>query len=179
MSKKIIVVDGSPRVGKNTDLLTDAFAEGARAAGHEVLKVSLAKTPVAPCRHCMACGKNGFCSQKDAMEALYPELESCDTIVFASPIYFWHITAQTKAFIDRLYALYVMGRFPRKELKVILVSGGQGDDMTNNAEQFFRDVFLSRIHWTDGGFLKVHGTSAKDFDLSEDLKRAFEFGKNA
>ncbi|MBE6993346.1 MAG: flavodoxin family protein [Ruminococcaceae bacterium] len=173
---KIIVVDGSPRVGKYTDQLTDAFAEGARSKGHEVIKFSLAKTPVAPCRHCMGCGKNGYCSQKDAMEALYPEIESCDMIVFASPIYFWHITAQMKSFIDRLYALYVMGRFPRKEMKLILVSGGQGDDMTNNAEQFFRDVFLDRIHWTDKGILKVHGTSAKDFDVSGYLKEAYDFG---
>ncbi|MBQ2326206.1 MAG: flavodoxin family protein, partial [Clostridia bacterium] len=58
MAKKILVIDGSPRVGKNTDQLCDAFMKGAQEAGHEVVKFRVAGKKINGCIHCMQCFKN-------------------------------------------------------------------------------------------------------------------------
>lgn len=178
MAKNIVVVTASPRVGKFTDKAADAFIEGAKSAGHSVKKFSLAKNRVGGCLHCMQCGKNGYCSQKDGMEEFYPMYEEADVIVFASPIYFWHITAQMKAFIDRLYTFYVTKTFSKKEMAVILVSGGKGESMSEEAVSFFKNVFEKRIGWTSHGTLLIDGTTPPDFDLEKAgfAQKAFDFG---
>ncbi len=182
MGKHIVVIEGSPRVAKNTDRLVGAFLRGAQEAGHTTYKLSLAKNRINGCVHCMQCGKNGYCVQKDAMEALYPELERADLVVFASPIYFWQITSQMKAAIDRLYALYTMGRLPRgdagKDMMTLLVCGDADPAAAADAQAFFSGVFEKRLGWKNAGTLVVSGTSRPDFDLEKEgfLQRAFDLG---
>ena len=59
MSKNVLILSTSPRKGGNSDLLADAFAAGAREAGHEVEKVCLYDKDIAFCRGCLACQKTG------------------------------------------------------------------------------------------------------------------------
>ena len=164
MSKRILVIDGSPRPGKNTDRLCDAFIQGAEAAGNTAVKFRVAGKKIGGCIHCMQCYKNGPCAQKDDMIPLYDEIEQADMIVLASPIYFWQITAQTKAVIDRMYALYVAGRFKVKDTAAIFVSGGDAS-CCDEAVSFYRNVIVNRLHWNDKGLLLAPGTSAPGFDL--------------
>lgn len=178
MAKKILVIDGSPRVGKNTDQLCDAFMKGAQEAGHEVVKFRVAGKKINGCIHCMQCFKNGPCSQKDDMIPLYDEIEKADMIVLASPIYFWQITAQTKAVIDRMYALYVAGRFQRKDTAAIFVSGGDAD-CCDEAVSFYKNVIINRLHWNDKGMMVCPRTSREGFELAPHLEKAYEMGKNA
>ena len=164
MSKRILVIDGSPRPGKNTDRLCDAFIQGAEAAGNTAVKFRVAGKKIGGCIHCMQCYKNGPCAQKDDMIPLYDEIERADMIVLASPIYFWQITAQTKAVIDRMYALYVAGRFKAKDTAAIFVSGGDAS-CCDEAVSFYRNVIVNRLHWNDKGLLLAPGTSAPGFGL--------------
>lgn len=113
---KIVVLSGSPRKGANTDTMVEAFAETAREAGHTVEVVRVASKKIAGCLGCQYCfAHEGTCVQKDDMADVIESLKGADMVVFASPIYWFDITAQEKAAIDRLYAFGATGsRSPRR-----------------------------------------------------------------
>lgn len=103
---RILGIMGSPRLGGNTDLLLDAALDGARHGGAEVEKVVVDKLNISPCREYYACLEDGNCAIRDDMDALYPKLLEADVVVVASPMFFYGITAQLKAIIDRSQALW-------------------------------------------------------------------------
>jgi len=103
---RILGIMGSPRLGGNTDLLLDAALNGARSAGAEVEKIVVDKLNISPCREHYGCLEDGNCIIRDDMDALYPKLLDADGIVVASPMFFYGITAQLKALIDRCQALW-------------------------------------------------------------------------
>jgi multimeric flavodoxin WrbA len=103
---KILGIMGSPRLGGNTDLLLDAALNGARSQGAEVEKIVIDKLSISPCREHYGCLEDGNCVIRDDMDALYPKLLAADGLVVASPMFFYGITAQLKALIDRCQALW-------------------------------------------------------------------------
>ena len=104
---KVLGIMGSPRRQGNTELLLDKAMEGAVEAGAEVEKVLVSKLKISPCLEIYACLKDGDCAIKDDMQLLYKKLLEADHIVFASPMFFYGITSQAKAIIDRCQALWV------------------------------------------------------------------------
>ncbi len=103
---RILGIMGSPRLGGNTDLLLDAALNGARSAGAEVEKTVVDKLNISPCREHYGCLQDGNCVIRDDMDALYAKLLDADAIIVASPMFFYGITAQLKALIDRCQALW-------------------------------------------------------------------------
>lgn len=101
MSKKVLILSGSPRKGGNSDLLCDEFMRGAIEAGHEVEKIRVQEKKVACCTACYACRDTGICAIKDDMAEIMQKMIDCDVLVLASPVYFYSIAAQLKAVIDR------------------------------------------------------------------------------
>jgi len=97
---------GSPRIGGNTDLLLDAALSGARSQGDEVEKIVVDRLNISPCREHYGCLQDGNCVIRDDMDALYAKLLDADAIIVASPMFFYGITAQLKALIDRCQALW-------------------------------------------------------------------------
>lgn len=105
--KKVLILSGSPRLHGNSALLSEEFARGAEEAGCEVEKIELQRKKIAGCLGCGACYRNGgACVQKDDMEEVRAKMLEADVIVLASPIYFYTMTAQLKAAIDRTYAFF-------------------------------------------------------------------------
>ncbi len=101
MSKKVLILSGSPRKGGNSDLLCDEFMRGAMDAGHQVEKIRVQEKKVAYCTACYACQNTGNCAIKDDMAEIMQKMIDCDVMVLASPVYFYSIDAQLKAVIDR------------------------------------------------------------------------------
>ena len=103
---KISVLNGSPKNG-NTAAMVEAFKAGAEAAGHEVEVLHVGKMKIAGCLGCEYChGKGqGECVQKDDMEKVMPAYRESDMLVFASPIYYFGMTAQMSAAIQRVYCI--------------------------------------------------------------------------
>jgi multimeric flavodoxin WrbA len=102
---KILGISGSPHVEGNTvALLKEAF-KGVQAEGAEAELYSVAGKTIQPCEGCGACFKSGECRIKDDMQELYSKMLAADGIIFGTPVYFWDMTAQAKAVIDRTYAL--------------------------------------------------------------------------
>jgi len=103
---KVLGIMGSPRKKSNTDLLLDAALEGASQEGAEVEKIAVYDLQISPCREIYACTRDGNCPIRDDMQSLYDKLSRADHIVFASPIFFYGITSQAKAVVDRCQALW-------------------------------------------------------------------------
>ena len=68
-------------------------------------KIMLNKLTIRPCQACETCKRSLRCRLDDDMQPLYDKLLAADVIVIGTPIYFWSMSAQMKAFVDRWYAL--------------------------------------------------------------------------
>jgi multimeric flavodoxin WrbA len=127
---KVLGIMGSPRRQSNTEILLDKALEGAREAGAEVEKVLISKLKISPCLEIYACRKDGNCAIKDDMQALYKKLLEADYVIFASPMFFYGVTSQAKAIIDRCQALWVrkhvlgMGKEDKRERRGVFISVG-------------------------------------------------------
>ncbi|HET6477990.1 MAG TPA: flavodoxin family protein [Dehalococcoidales bacterium] len=104
---KILGIMSSPRIKGNTDLLLDEALKGARKGQAGVEKIIVDKMKITPCREYYGCLKDGNCVIRDDMDIVIPKLLEADGIIVASPIFFYGITAQLKALIDRCQALWV------------------------------------------------------------------------
>ena len=103
MTKNILVLVGSPRHNGNTELLADVFIKGAVEEGNKVTKYVLQGKKILPCIDCQACFKTGKCILEDDMDEVYELLRTTNILVLASPVYFYGISAQLKALLDRLH----------------------------------------------------------------------------
>jgi multimeric flavodoxin WrbA len=107
-SKKILVLLGSPRKKGNSTTLAERIIKGAEAAGATVEKIFLHGLNIAPCQACYACRKpkSKSCAIDDDMQPIYQKLIEADAWVIASPVYWFTMSAQTKLFMDRCFALF-------------------------------------------------------------------------
>lgn len=100
----IVILSGSPRKGGNTEILAESFAQGA-SSKHNVDFISVRDYHINPCIGCNSCFKRDdqSCIQKDDMQTVYDKLAKADMLVVASPVYFYGISSQLKALIDRCH----------------------------------------------------------------------------
>ena len=135
----ILVVTGSPRKGGNSDILADAFTEGAVSAGHEVRRIDAGRAKIAGCRACEYCfTHDGACVQQDDMQAAYDDLRWAEMVVYAFPLYYYSYPAQIKAFMDRQFC-QVGGRpFGTKKTALLLVFEDKDITRADGLIQSFR-----------------------------------------
>lgn len=181
MSKKIMILNGSPRKNGNTEMLINAFAEGAQEAGHTVTTFNLGQMDVHPCIGCLRGGKNPAspCTQKDEMDSIYPVYKEADIFVMASPMYYWGFTAQLKAAIDRLFAVTEeTGETPPKAC--VLLMAAEGDSAGNNAPVIaYYESLLENLGWEDKGQLFAGGVyQLGDIKGKPSLLQAKQLGAN-
>ena len=119
---KIAIFNGSPRK-QNTSAMIDAFVEGAQEAGHEVEVLHVGRMNIGGCKACEYCHTKGEgkCIQKDDFDKLMPAYTEADMIVFASPIYYFTMTAQIEAAIQRVYCI---GKPAKAQKVALLLSSG-------------------------------------------------------
>ena len=111
MSKKIVVITGSPRRKGNSFAMTDAFVKAAEEKGHTVTRFDAALKKVDGCRACETCYSTGkACSFDDDFNTIAPAILEADAIVFTMPVYWYSIPAQIKGVIDRIFSLVVGGK---------------------------------------------------------------------
>lgn len=111
MSKKIVVITGSPRKNGNSFAMTDAFIKAAEAKGHTVTRFDAAMMKIGGCHACETCFKTGkACSFDDDFNIIAPAILEADAVVFTTPVYWYSIPAQIKGVIDRIFSLVVGGK---------------------------------------------------------------------
>lgn len=134
---KITVLLGSPHKNGSSNTLANEFIKGAKENGHDVVVLDVAHMKIHPCLGCDACRMNGTCVHKDDNLTVRDALLQTDLAVFVTPIYYFGMSAQLKAVIDRLYS-YTM-RLSEKRLKTILITAAwdtDADVMPYTAEHY-------------------------------------------
>lgn len=145
--QKIVIVKGSPRKRGNSSILAESLAKGAKDCNAEVEEFFLQNMEIQPCNACDMCIKKPekACIIDDDMQKIYPSLRSADSIVIASPIYWFNMSAQTKIFIDRFYGLIEPQKHALKEKRIgIILTYGDTNEHSSgaiNAINSFKDMF--------------------------------------
>ncbi|MBN1664375.1 MAG: flavodoxin family protein [Deltaproteobacteria bacterium] len=169
-AKRVLVILGSPRKNGNSAILADQIVKGAKSAGAEVESVFLQELKISPCRSCYACQKpdSKGCAVKDDMQSVYPKLIEADAWVIASPVFWFTMSAQTKIFMDRCFALHCYGKNPFAGRRIaIAVSYGDVDPFVSgcvNALRTFQDAFTYTRSKIVG---MVYGSAMKAGDIAK------------
>ena len=173
----ILILSGSPRKGGNTELLAEAFAKGA-AAQHHVEIVSVRDYKVNPCLGCNACFKaNGICAQKDDMTILSEKMSQADMLVIASPVYFYGISAQLKAVIDRFHNP-IRDTFHIKKMALLLVGAATLPELFDAIIAEY-NLCLKFFGIEDVGNVLVRGVKDKgDINNTDALNEAYRLGES-
>ncbi|WP_295935929.1 flavodoxin family protein [uncultured Alistipes sp.] len=164
MSKKIVILNGSPRTKGNTAGLIDHFTQGALQAGHTVERFDLQKMDIHPCLGCMKGGKNPDhpCVQKDDMDRIYPAFEEADIVVLASPMYYWSVTGQLKCTFDRLFAITEKDpefRTPKKDCILLMAAEADTKEHFEPIEHYYHSM-LGHLGWGNLGEVYAGGVVA-------------------
>lgn len=179
MSKKVLIISSSPRKGGNSDVLCDEFLKGAQDAGHSCEKVFLRDKKINYCTGCGFCVSNNYtaCAQKDDMAEILDKMLEADTIVFATPIYFYAIAGQMKTFIDRICARYT--KLSGKEFYYIMAAAENSSTTVKYALGEFKGLMDCLNNPTEKGYLFAGGVWQKGDVLNTNYpKQAYEAGKN-
>lgn len=140
---KILAIVGSPRLKGNTNYLVDWALEEAAKLGAQTEKIVLSQYVVNPCIGHDNCAFFDSCRQKDDAGWILDRLCQADGVILATPVYYYNVSAQMKAFIDRNYFLYKHGRKSRaKTVGIIVVAGSEGiEDTLHTLQQFIDESF--------------------------------------
>jgi len=145
--KKVLVLLGSPRKKGNSALLAERIARGAKSVGAKVETLFIHGMKIAPCKSCYACQKpdSKGCSINDDMQSVYKKLLEADAWVIASTVYWFTMSAQTKLWMDRCFALpaYAEQPFAGKRIAIAMTYGDTDpfDSGCVNALRTFQDAY--------------------------------------
>lgn len=175
----LVLMSAGTRLG-NTDRLTDAYIKGLVERGHSVTKVYLGSMRIEGCRGCGACQRLAHrCAVQDGMQDIYPLFASCDTVVMASPLYFWTITSRLKAFIERLYAISADDKYPQKDSVLLMTAGDNKETTFEQPQRYFR-LLNEALGWKAVGVYCAGGCTgcektARQID-QQHLDEAYQMG---
>ena len=177
MNKQVLIITSSLREHSNSNLLAEAFKEGAEENKNNVEIISLKENRIAPCVGCGSCQVHGECFMKDKLNDILDKVISSDVLVFASPTYYYSVSGTLKNFIDRTYAKYT--KIKNKDFYYI----GSSSDPSNESIDGAVETVKGFLRCVDNVNLKgiAYGTSLNDqgdAKYSESLKQAYELGKN-
>ena len=174
---KILVLGGSPNRNGSTQILIDHFARGAEEAGHTVTVLNAAHMNVHPCTGCIACGYDGPCAQKDDMEQIRSAVLDSDMLVFATPLYFFGISAQLKTVVDRFCAF--SSRIEMRNMKSAFLSvAWNDDDWTMDAIREHYRTLVRYLNLRDMGMVLATGCGTPAMTKRSRFPRAaYELGK--
>ena len=177
MGKKVLIVSASLRGGSNSEVLAKECEKGARAAGHEVELVSLKGKKIEFCIGCLACQSGKPCVRKDDVAEIMEKVKNAETVVFATPIYYYEMSGQLKTLLDRLNPLFPM-EYAFREIYMIATAAEDG-------EHVFARAYSGLQGWVDcfeKAELKGLVTGGEIGDANDApnhpdaLKRAYELG---
>lgn len=139
----------SPRASGNSDLAAELFRRGVAQAGGVAQQVLLRQFKVTPCIGCGRCEHDAhrrcYLTKKDQSGALFTLLQHAPLVYFCSPIYFYHLPAAFKGFVDRGQSYYlrmrdkdpILAALPKRKAYLTLIAG------RNRGENLFRGALLT------------------------------------
>lgn len=174
---KIVIINGSPHKAGTSAVLLEQFKRGAKEKGHQVDVFDAAKEKVTPCiacDHCRTTDKG--CVFKDGMEKLNPLLLDAELVVFATPLYYFGLSAQLKSVIDRFYANNSALKTAHKKT-AILATCGDNESWTTDALKLHYETICSYLNWDIIDSIYAKGVyEREDIEGTEYPKLAYEMG---
>ena len=174
---KILLISGSPHKAGTTSVLIKAFSKGAESAGHEVYHFNAGEKEVHPCIACEKCHSAvSACVFRDAFDAIRDMLIEADAVVFASPIYYYGLTAQLKAVIDRFYGIDEQLRTAKKTALLLACGDNTMESAECAASPFYGMV--DYLGWEIADVIAAKGCyTAEDVVNTEYPEQAYELGR--
>jgi multimeric flavodoxin WrbA len=185
---KVLGVLGSPRMGGNSDILLDQALAGARDSGAEVEKIILCQKKISGCLDCKKCNETGICVIKDDMPEIHKKILEADAVIHSVPVYFWAMTSQMKAYLDRWCAFFDAEwkwhsqYYPRMKGKRIGLITVCGDPDVSTADpivhSFKTTADFTKLKWI--GTVQTSASERGEIAKNEkSLKEAYGLGKKA
>lgn len=174
---KILVLTGSPRKNGNSSTLASHFIKGAQESGHEVTRFDAALKNVHACIACNTCSMNGPCVFKDDFDFVREHIIPADLVAFATPMYYFGISTQLKAVIDRFYAINGEIHIPKKSVLMLTYANNSKRDESPILTHY--EVLLEYLGWTDAGRVIAPGVwPAGAINTTPYPEQAYQLGKN-
>ena len=185
---KVLGIMGSPRIGGNSDLLLDRALAGAGEAGAEVEKILLVKRKISGCLDCKKCNETGRCAIEDDMPEISRKILEADAVIHSGPVYFWSMTSQMKAYLDRWCAFFdaqwnwhkdYYPKMKGKGIGLITVCGDLNPHTADPIVHSFKTTAdFTRLRWI--GAVMASATEKGEIAKNEAaLKEAYELGRKA
>ena len=181
MTKKIVILNGSPRRNVNTSALVQKFTEGAESVGNTVTEFFLDKMDIHGCKGCFG-GHSSWecpCVQKDDMSQIYPVVKECDVVVLETPLYYWNMSGQIRTAVDRLFALEesdgnLLRGHDRASALLMAAGGNDFEDVLT-----YYDHLMKHLKWKNLG----HVFAGDNGDVGDiigkpELEQAYELEKS-
>ena len=174
---KITVLMGSPNRKGSTSILVENFTKGAEEAGHSVEIIDVCHADIHPCIGCVKCGYEGPCVQKDDVQMIRKRLLASDMVVFATPLYYYGMSAQLKTVVDRFCA-YNSSLNSRHLKSALLTVAWNADDWTFDALEAHYKTLVRYINFQDCGMVLGYGHDEAQQVSSGSLSVGKEFIRN-
>lgn len=173
----ILVLAGSPRKNGNSNFLASEFMRGAKEAGHKVFLFDAAQKEVHPCIACNSCGMDGPCVFQDDFEIVRKHIIPADMVVFATPMYYFGISSQLKAVVDRFYAINGQIHVPKKAALLMTYANTAKSQAQPISSHY--DTLLDYLGWSDAGRVIAPGVWTEGSIKSTSYpQQAYLLGKN-
>ncbi len=178
MSKNVLIISSSPRMGGNSDVLADAFAKGAAEAGNQVEKVNLANKEINFCKGCFVCQSKQRCFMRDDADAIEQKMEQADVLAFATPIYYYEMSGQLKTMLDRGNPLFTTD-YKFRDVYFLSTAAEDEEEVPARATSGVEGWIECFEHARLAGTVFAGGVTNKgDIENHPSLEEAFEMGKN-
>ena len=162
----VLILQGSPRANGNTAWMAEEFRKAAEADGHKATVIDVSHKKIAGCLACEYCHTkgDGACVQKDDMQELYPLLAEAEVLVLAAPIYYFTMSAQIQAAIQRFYAIWK----PSKVKKTALLLSSNSPNVYDGAIAEYRGI-ISFCEYEDIGIITAKADEQKTDAMREKI----------
>jgi len=175
---KITILFGSPNKQGSTNILVENFVKGATEAGHKCEVLDVCHMDIHPCTGCVACGYEGACVQKDDVEQIRLKLLASDMVVFATPLYYYGMSAQLKTVVDRFCA-YNSSLNSRHLKSALLTVAWNADDWTFEALEAHYKTLVRYINFEDKGMILGYGCGSPAMtQRSKYPEEAYKLGRS-
>lgn len=173
----ILILCGSPHREGTSNTLVKEFIRGAEEAGHKTMVYDCAHGNIHPCIGCDCCGMSGDCVQKDDGNEVLKKLLAADAVVFATPVYYFGMSAQLKMMIDRFYARN--GAITRKRMKAALIATAWNDDeVVMKGIRTHFDIIFDYLSFQNRGMVLAKGAGTVGMMPKCYYTEAYDLGKS-
>ncbi|MCL2574350.1 MAG: flavodoxin family protein [Defluviitaleaceae bacterium] len=176
---KVLAINGSPRHSGNTfNMLSEVLAV-CKEAGLETELYQAGGREIRGCRHCGACSELKKCVIGDWINDVYDKMKEADAIILGSPTYFFDLTPEIKAIIDRCGFVNRRDNFSLSRkigAAVSAVRRAGGVTTLDSIQHFFliNDMIVPGSTYLNVSLSMAEGDYAKDEEGIRTMKRLAE-----